>query len=146
MSTLLPPFHDAGDGRTGTGNEVGVEWNEAVTHRRRTLLARFGCTAGRRRSRRWSDRAGKRQGRTGGCWDTYIVVAALLLECLLGEDVSGTKEGERGRALGDHRSPDERGTARDRSVQHFFRVPHDNLRRAGDAGEVFKTVDTYLNA
>ena len=81
-----------------------------------------------------------------GCRDTYVVVAALLLECLLGEDVSGAEEGEGGRALGDHRSPDERGTARDRSVQHFFRVPHDNLRRAGDAGEVFKTVDTYLNA
>ena len=42
MSTLLPPFQDAGDARTGTGNEAGVEWNEAVTHHRRTLLARFG--------------------------------------------------------------------------------------------------------
>ena len=101
-----------------------IVWDEVITYRRRTLLARFGGTAGRRRSQRSSDRASKRQGGEGGYRDTYVVVAALLLECLLGEDVSGTKEGEGGRALGDHRSPDERGTARDQSVLHLFRGPH----------------------
>ncbi len=75
--------------------------------------ARAGARAGGHRS----GLAGKRQR------GTYVVVSALLLEGLLGEDVTGAEEGERGRALGDHWSPDERCTACHRSAQHPICVP-----------------------
>ena len=58
---------------------------------------------------RWSDSAGARW--EGG---THVVVGALLLEGLLGEDVAGAEEDEGRGALGDHRPLDQRSTGTDR--------------------------------